>query len=93
MKHSIKFISTVLMLALPFAAHAACDTYMNSDHGVTLPSTITVPDSLPVGGINYSSTIHWRRPRPLHHLPDRYHHFALRSLSTRDRPANPSLSH
>lgn len=51
MKHSIKFISTVLMLALPFAAHAACDTYMNSDHGVTLPSTITVPDSLPVGGL------------------------------------------
>lgn len=51
MKHSIKFISTVLMLALPLAAHAACDTYMNSDHGVTLPSTITVPDSLPVGGL------------------------------------------
>jgi type 1 fimbria pilin len=51
MKHSIKCISTLLVLGAPIASHAACDTYMNSDHGLSLPATITVPDSLEVGGI------------------------------------------
>lgn len=51
MKYSIRFISVLLILGSPMAAQAACDTYMNSDHGLTLPNTITVPDSLPVGGL------------------------------------------
>ncbi|WP_300635695.1 fimbrial protein [Pseudomonas sp.] len=50
MKHSIKRVTTLLALSLPMAAHAACDIYMNSTHGLTLPSTITVPANLPVGG-------------------------------------------
>ncbi|MFC6339122.1 fimbrial protein [Pseudomonas sp. CCM 7891] len=50
MKPSIKLISTLLTLGMPITAQAACDSYMNSEHGLTLPATITVPDSLPVGG-------------------------------------------
>lgn len=49
MKQSTKLFSTLLVLGLPGAVHAACDSYMNSTHGLTLPATITVPDSLPVG--------------------------------------------
>lgn len=49
MKHSIRFISALLVFGVPIAAQAACDTYMNSEHGLTLPAVITVPDSLPVG--------------------------------------------
>lgn len=51
MKHSIQFISTLLVFGLPVIAQAACDTYPNSEHRLSLPATITVPDSLPVGGI------------------------------------------
>ncbi|MBF6028194.1 fimbrial protein [Pseudomonas sp. P115] len=49
MKHSIKLLSTLLTLGLPGVVQAACDSYMNSEHGLTLPATITVPDSLPLG--------------------------------------------
>ncbi|NJJ57447.1 type 1 fimbria pilin [Pseudomonas sp. SJZ103] len=49
MKHSIQFISTLLVFNLPIAAQAACDRYQNATLTLTLPSTITVPDSLPVG--------------------------------------------
>lgn len=49
MKHAIKLLSTLLALSLPGAVQAACDIYMNSEHGLTLPATIPVPDSLPVG--------------------------------------------
>ena len=49
MKHSIKFISTLLSLGLPVAVQAACDRYPNTQHSVTFPSTITVPESLDIG--------------------------------------------
>lgn len=49
MKHPIKLLSTLLVFGLPGVVQAACDSYMNSEHGLTLPATITVPDSLPVG--------------------------------------------
>ncbi|KTC49190.1 hypothetical protein AO262_22230 [Pseudomonas fluorescens ABAC62] len=50
MKHSIRAISTLLAMGLPIMAHASCDRYMDSILTLTLPATITVPDSLPVGG-------------------------------------------
>lgn len=50
MKPLIKLTSTLLLLGLPITAYAACDHYMNSEHGLTLPATIIVADSLPVGG-------------------------------------------
>ncbi|VVN00156.1 hypothetical protein PS664_03260 [Pseudomonas fluorescens] len=50
MKHFIQFISTLLALVLPIAAHANCDRYMNSTLTLNLPDTITVPANLPVGG-------------------------------------------
>lgn len=49
MKHSIKFISTLLSLGLPVAVQAACDRYPNTQHSVSFPSTIVVPESLGVG--------------------------------------------
>ena len=49
MKPSIKLISTLLTLGLPITAQAECDSYMNSEHSLPLPATVTVPDSLPVG--------------------------------------------
>jgi type 1 fimbria pilin len=51
MKHTLKLISTLLALVLPIAAHAGCERYMNSTLTLTLPSTITVPANLPVGGV------------------------------------------
>ncbi|AZE87119.1 fimbrial protein [Pseudomonas orientalis] len=51
MKTSIRFISTLLVLGLPIAAQAECDSYMNSAHGLSLPATITVPADLPVGSV------------------------------------------
>lgn len=50
MKHSVKLMSTLLLFSLPIVAHAACDRYMNSTLTLNLPATITVPDSLPLGG-------------------------------------------
>ncbi|KAE9650295.1 fimbrial protein [Pseudomonas sp. PB105] len=50
MKHSLQFISTLLALVLPIAAHADCDRYMNSTLTLNLPDTITVPADLPIGG-------------------------------------------
>lgn len=50
MKHSVKLMSTLLLFSLPIAAHASCERYMNSTLTLNLPATITVPDSLPVGG-------------------------------------------
>lgn len=51
MKHSIKLTSTLLTLGLPLVAHAGCDRYQNSTLTLNLPANITVPDSLPVGGV------------------------------------------
>ena len=51
MKPSIPLISTLLVLGLPIAAQAECDSYMNSEHGLSLPATITVPANLPDGSI------------------------------------------
>lgn len=50
MKLSITLISTLLLFGLPIAAQAACDRYQNDTLTLNLPATITVPDSLPVGG-------------------------------------------
>ena len=43
MKHSIKFVLTVL--SLPLTAQAYCDRYPDSTLTLNLPATITVPDS------------------------------------------------
>ncbi|KRP72254.1 MULTISPECIES: fimbrial protein [Pseudomonas] len=51
MKTLIRLISTLLVLGLPIAAQAECDSYMNSTHGLSLPTTITVPPDLPVGSV------------------------------------------
>lgn len=51
MKHSITLGLTLLGLGLPFAAQAACDRYPNATLSLSLPATITVPDSLPVGSV------------------------------------------
>lgn len=48
MKRALQLISTVLILGSPIAAQAACDRYQNDTFTLTLPSTIVVPDSLPV---------------------------------------------
>lgn len=48
MKRAIQLMSTVLVLGSPIAAQAACDRYQNDTFTLTLPSTIVVPDSLPV---------------------------------------------
>ncbi|OIN43552.1 fimbrial protein [Pseudomonas azotoformans] len=57
MKHSITFISILLALGMPIAAHAACDRYPNMQHSVTFPnSTIPVPESLGVGQLITSQT-------------------------------------
>lgn len=50
MKPSTSFIPTLLVLCLPFAAHA-CDYYPNGRTNVSFPATITVPSTLPVGGL------------------------------------------
>lgn len=51
MKHPIQLISTLLALGLPIATQAACERYPNSEHHLSLPATITVPASLPVGSL------------------------------------------
>lgn len=49
MKHSLKCISILSSFGLPVVAEAACDRYPNTQHNVTFPNTITVPESLGVG--------------------------------------------
>lgn len=56
MKRPITLISTLLLFGLPVAAQAACDRYQNDTLTLNLPATITVPDSLPVGGEIISGT-------------------------------------
>lgn len=51
MKHPILLVSTLLFLGLPGAAHALCDRYPNATFTLNMPATITVPDSLPLGGL------------------------------------------
>lgn len=52
MKGSIRSITLlVTSLSLPTLAQAACDYYPNFRNAATFPSTITVPASLPVGGL------------------------------------------
>ncbi|ELQ12795.1 fimbrial protein, putative [Pseudomonas fluorescens BRIP34879] len=49
MKHSIKRLFAVLLTSVPLAAQAYCESYSNSQHGLTLPAVINVPASLPLG--------------------------------------------
>ncbi|TFY89817.1 fimbrial protein [Pseudomonas kairouanensis] len=63
MKPTIKFSSTLLGLGLPITAQALCSSYPNVQYGVTFPSTITVPKSLPVGGMITSRTFDGPFPR------------------------------
>ncbi|WP_438867863.1 fimbrial protein [Pseudomonas sp. L1(2025)] len=52
MKHLLTLVSTLLGLGLPIAAQADCDSYPSATtHTLTLPATITVPDSLPNGSL------------------------------------------
>lgn len=51
MKQSTGFILTLSALSLSIGAQAACDQYPSSVHTLSLPATITVPDSLPVGSV------------------------------------------
>lgn len=51
MKHLIKIPSLVLALGLPIAAQATCNRYQNDTFSLNLPATVTVPQSLPVGGV------------------------------------------
>ncbi|MDE1529363.1 fimbrial protein [Pseudomonas carnis] len=51
MKPSIPRLLTLLVLGLPIAAQAECDSYMDSEHGLSLPATIAVPANLPDGSI------------------------------------------
>lgn len=51
MKRPFRFILTLLTLSLPVAAQATCDRYQNDTFTLSLPETIVVPDSLPVGSI------------------------------------------
>ncbi|TFY94432.1 fimbrial protein [Pseudomonas nabeulensis] len=51
MKHFIKLVSTLSVFCVPIAAQAQCDRYQNDTFTLNLPATITVPDSIPVGGV------------------------------------------
>ncbi|NWE91878.1 fimbrial protein [Pseudomonas reactans] len=51
MKHCIKLVSILATLGLPIAAEATCDRYSNATLTLNLPTTISVPNSLPVGSI------------------------------------------
>ncbi len=51
MKSLAKLSSILLTLGLPLTAQAYCDRYPNSTLTLNLPATITVPDSLPIGGV------------------------------------------
>lgn len=52
MKHLIPLLSVLPGLGLTITAQAQCDSYPSaSTHTLTLPATITVPDSLPVGSL------------------------------------------
>ncbi|WP_330210053.1 fimbrial protein [Pseudomonas sp. AM4(2022)] len=51
MMPSLSPFCALLILGLPIIAQAECDSYMNSEHGLSLPTTITVPADLPVGGV------------------------------------------
>lgn len=51
MKHSTKLVSTLATLALPIAAQAACTRYPDATLTLNMPTTITVPDNLPVGSV------------------------------------------
>ena len=52
MKHSTNLVSILLVLGLPIAAQAACESYPpDAELGLSLPAVITVPDSLPLGSV------------------------------------------
>jgi type 1 fimbria pilin len=55
MKYPNQIILALLSLGLP-TAEAACDRYPNTQHSVSFPSTITVPESLGVGQLITSQT-------------------------------------
>lgn len=50
MTYRVKTISLLAFLCLPVAAQA-CNFYPNYENAATFPSTISVPESLPVGGL------------------------------------------
>ncbi|KRP59856.1 fimbrial protein [Pseudomonas trivialis] len=49
MKHFLTHAIALLAVGSPIAAQAYCESYSNSQHGLTLPAVVTVPNSLPVG--------------------------------------------
>lgn len=51
MKRVLTGLSILLGLGLALGARADCVSYPNSTHTLTLPATITVPNSLAVGGV------------------------------------------
>ena len=51
MKHGIKLISTLVAFSFPIAAKAACDRYPNATLTLNMPSTISIPDTIPIGGV------------------------------------------
>ena len=51
MKQSTTLMLTLLILTLPITAQAACSPYPNFSNGVSFPTTVSVPSSLPVGGL------------------------------------------
>ncbi|MDQ0651168.1 fimbrial protein [Pseudomonas cedrina] len=51
MKYSTQLLSALLVCGLSMTAQAACDRYPKAGHTLSLPATIEVPDSLPVGSL------------------------------------------
>ncbi|MBH3367430.1 type 1 fimbrial protein [Pseudomonas carnis] len=71
MKRPIPLVLTLLILSLPIAAQAACDRYPNSEFGLSLPHTITVPASLPVGSLITRQAFNGSAPGFNLHCPSR----------------------
>lgn len=51
MNHSTTLAMTMTAICLPLTAQAYCDRFPNSTLTLSLPATITVPDSLPNGSV------------------------------------------
>lgn len=62
MKYCIKLALTLLALGLPLSAQAWCDRYPNSTLSLNTPATISVPDSLPIGGIILDQALNGSAP-------------------------------
>lgn len=51
MTHTARYFLLLLIVGAPVTVLAECRLYPNSEHGLSLPDTITVPASLPVGSL------------------------------------------